>query len=1014
MVKTLFLIEALKEGFVGILLTLDTLIYGLVSSSFKVFMSIASARLLSSEAYTEIANKIYIIVGVLMLFVLSYAILRGIIDPDQGAKGEFGPKMVKHVIIAVVGLAIAPVVFNLMYQVQGLILEQDVIGKLFFRIESKDSITLDGQLTSETGTINQTVEVNPDEYVKSVGGAVTAVNLWQAFFYPAEDSGKGADEIIASADGYFLSAVGNGVLCAGLLAGAAGLAAIPAVGWILGGALAIGAGVTACASAVTDTVAGVNASTALPNGDISLAQAYAYASSGEGFGIFTVFLKNYVDDGEINYLFGISTIAGAFALYAFVSFSIDMGIRAAKLAYLQIIAPIPLIMQVLPKFKDTFNTYIKSVVSTFVEVFIRISVVYIVVYLISHLTDLFSAMGTWGENSPLNAAEKLFALAFLILGLIAFCRRAPEIIAETLHLPKGNMNLGIGKKLSEGGAFAAASIAGGALTGAAKNFKVNKRGERTLGAGERALSAVRGFASGAARATMMNVGPGHKPADTWRQATDIAGNAGSAAFDAYDRSNERRGENEDARTNATNAREAVRAARADQAASLRDLETAEADYGRNSQEYKDALARYQAAQQKVEEAVAKRTAAEQAVFRTTALGAMADNLQQRAKSWSTGTVSTKEEEAAIRFGSALDSLKGDLREEAYKKDATARQLYNEYNRLKNEPINEYAAGWDEQSYNREYRRRLNSINRDANVTRNMNAYKTAQADVIAAQNVLAGLQEGTAQYDLAKQDLANKQALEQSARRTLETSVRQTNLGTLRADGTIEVEMGDIKIDQAKARAERDRQLEALRMSMEAAADSFVMGKATDQSSNTYRDIQKFITENIAYINKHSNSEVVVGYEKDANGDDDYSKPIRKKLSDFLEDALGANVVSEGRFTFKDRDERDKFTNQEEYEFEMPDKTKVVYKKEGNQYKAYDQDGNLAQGYGAVDEGSFFEFMRQKIADGTYKKVGANTAITKLGDAGKVAANYVRNNELARKMQIQRQEQENKGGSGRK
>lgn len=1009
MVKTLFLIKALKEGFVGILLTLDTLIYGLVSSSFKVFMSIASARLLSSEAYTEIANKIYIIVGVLMLFVLSYAILRGIIDPDQGAKNEFGPKMVKHVIIAVVGLAIAPVIFNLMYQVQGLILEQDVLGKLFFRIESKDSITLDGQLTSETGTINQTVQVNPDEYVKSVGGAVTAVNLWQAFFYPSEDSGKNAEEIVASADDYFLSAAGNGLLCAGMLAGAAGLATIPVVGWIFGGALAIGAGVTACASTVTNTVAGVNAVKTLPNGEISLAEAYAYASSGEGFGIFTVFLKNYSDDGEISYLFGISTIAGAFALYAFVSFSIDMGIRAAKLAYLQIIAPIPLIMQVLPKFKDTFNTYIKSVVSTFIEVFIRISVVYIVVYLISHLTDLFSSVGTWGDNSSLNAAEKLFALAFLILGLIAFCRKAPEIIAETLHLPKSSMNLGIAKKLSEGGAFTAASIAGGALTGAAKNFKVRERGSRPLGAGERALSAVRGFASGAARATMMNVGPGHKPADTWRQATDIAGNAGSAAFDAYDRSNERRGENEEARQQATAAREAVRTARADRAASIRDLEAAELNYGINSQEYKDALARYDAAQQKVEEAVAQRTAAEKAAFRTTALGAMADNLEQRAKSWSTGTVSTKEEEAAVRFGSALDSLKGDLREEAYKKDATARQLYNEYNRLKNESINEYAEGWDEQSYNREYRRRLNSVNRDANVVRNMNAYKTAQADVIAARNILSGLQEGTAQYDLAKQDLANKQALEQSARSSLEAVVRQTNLGTLRADGTIEVDMSDIRIDQAQARAERDRQLEGLRQAMEAAADKFVMGKATDQNSNTARDIQKFITENIAYINKHSNSEIVIGYEKDANGEDDPSKPIRKRLSELLEDAFGTTAINDGRFVLAG-DEKTKFTRQEEYEFEMPDKTKIIYKKDGHQYKAYDTAGNEIQGYGTVDESSFFEFMRQKIADGTYSKVGANTAITKVGDAGKVAANYVRNNDLARKMQIQRQEQENKGG----
>ena len=119
MIYPLFIIKALEKGFIGILLTLDTLIYGLISSSFRVFMALAGARLLSSSAYTEIANKIYIIVGVLMLFVLSYAILKAIVDPDQATKGDYGPKMRKNVVIAVVGLAIAPVIFNLMYQAQG-------------------------------------------------------------------------------------------------------------------------------------------------------------------------------------------------------------------------------------------------------------------------------------------------------------------------------------------------------------------------------------------------------------------------------------------------------------------------------------------------------------------------------------------------------------------------------------------------------------------------------------------------------------------------------------------------------------------------------------------------------------------------------------------------------------------------------------------------------------------------------------------------------------------------------
>ena len=45
------LLDAFERGFIGVILILDTLIYGLISSAFRIFMAIAGARLLSSDAY---------------------------------------------------------------------------------------------------------------------------------------------------------------------------------------------------------------------------------------------------------------------------------------------------------------------------------------------------------------------------------------------------------------------------------------------------------------------------------------------------------------------------------------------------------------------------------------------------------------------------------------------------------------------------------------------------------------------------------------------------------------------------------------------------------------------------------------------------------------------------------------------------------------------------------------------------------------------------------------------------
>jgi hypothetical protein len=96
-----------------------------------------------------------------MLFVLSYAMLKAIVNPDEGKK-SFGPGLIKRIVIAVVGLAIAPALFNLMYQVQGLVLEHNVLGKLFFR---SDNTTLVSPGTVDVGGQQVALDdVNPDNW----------------------------------------------------------------------------------------------------------------------------------------------------------------------------------------------------------------------------------------------------------------------------------------------------------------------------------------------------------------------------------------------------------------------------------------------------------------------------------------------------------------------------------------------------------------------------------------------------------------------------------------------------------------------------------------------------------------------------------------------------------------------------------------------------------------------------------------------------------------------------------
>lgn len=509
----MFSLGIVSEAFYGIILTLDTWVYGLITSAYKIFMAIASARILSSDAYTTIANKVYIIVGVGMLFVLAYAILKAIIDPDQLTKGDMaGNKILKSIAITVIGLIVTPLIFDLAYMAQGKMLEDDILGKLFFR--TGDS-TVD---VAGVGTVNY------DEELKHTGGGIAATTVWMAFFYPAE--GMDPDEIMADPDILRLHAAG---WYAGCAAAAAVAIAGVALSWFTFGTSLIIAGgaAAACAVGAAQSEAADDADAALGDKDeISLTDAYNLTASGGSFGIYQAFIEP-LDEDEIKYTWFISTVCGGFVCYAFVSYAIDMGLRAAKLAYYQIIAPVPLILNVMPKNGDRLGKFVKAVFSTFLEVFVRISVVYIVVYIIAHLHELFSTVGALWNNENLSDIESLITMALLIIGLVLFAKQAPKIISDTFGLSAGSglEGLNIMKKLRDGEVFTAGAVAGSSLKSGVQNATRSWRNNKGKGFANKVLRAggsfVGGSITGGTRAGVGRVRSG-KPVAGVRDARDVA------------------------------------------------------------------------------------------------------------------------------------------------------------------------------------------------------------------------------------------------------------------------------------------------------------------------------------------------------------------------------------------------------------------------------------------------------------------------------------------------------------
>ena len=693
-------------------------------------MAIASARLLSSDAYYTIANRIYVVIGVVMLFVLSYSILKAIIDPDQATKGELGAGTVKRVIIAVIGLAITPVLFNVLYQAQGLFLEKDVIGKIFFRMDTSADINYSDEDLTFSGS--------SDEQIKNIGGSVAAVSIWQAFFYATDGD---ATAVTTDASDVMGAAAVSSLLCAGaaVAAVAVGISTF-GIGLLIGGAA-----LALCVSAGNDWE---TYSDLQDYGDISLQDAYNIASGTGSFNVFLAFSENF-KDGEVTYLWFVSTVCGAFCLYAFISFSIDMGVRAAKLAYYQIIAPIPLIMQVLPKFKDNFSKYISGVVSTFLEVFVRISIVYIVVYVISHLQELFSTgAGLWA-NDALNIPERALAMALLILGLVLFAKQAPELITSSLGVPKGSMNLGIGKKLADSGGYGAASAIGAGYTGLNRNGRKaldalkdkRKNGNARIGDYARvAFSALGGAGSAAARSVYEQARPGGRPVKNLHDVAENAGRAAQAAVDAREEREKRRAPIEAAKLAYESAVEAYDAAIA---------------RGEQAGLTGDALRRFAETEYKAMEAA--RIAYRDAIADNSAIAVGLDNLRKKREAWVVGTIDTSYDDNLISLYGTMNDFKDKSRAKTAK-DANVQAAQLIFDRINSETVSEYR----EEDYSNAVKAAVDSVVRAAGMSDDdYNAARARAAQSISKESFRRTDKEmEDALADLRKRKQAAKDNLE--------------------------------------------------------------------------------------------------------------------------------------------------------------------------------------------------------------------------------------------------------------
>lgn len=240
---------------------------------------------------------------------------------------------------------------------------------------------------------------------------------------------------------------------------------------------------------------GNNGSYGCKQDQCTLADVDTFAEKTGDFGFYQAFAAN-INEGEVDFQWLIALIVGGFLVYAMISFCFDMALRVCKLAFFEIIAPIAIFCNVIPKMEDVFKKWLSNTTKTFISVFTRIIVMNFGVYLISIIVN----NADLGLNNAGNWFLNLIAKCFLILGIVMFMRQAPKLLSDLFGFGDGDMKLGIRDKLKSSGAFVAGAAIGGATTGLVRNATNAVQQFRKAPKEKKFSAAVKGFGSAAAGA----------------------------------------------------------------------------------------------------------------------------------------------------------------------------------------------------------------------------------------------------------------------------------------------------------------------------------------------------------------------------------------------------------------------------------------------------------------------------------------------------------------------------------
>ena len=433
-----FWVDAIRSVFAFI----DSVGYLLLTAVYKIFFTVANAQLLEGDVVTEFFSRIQLILGVLMTFKLAITALNIIINPDMFKDKEKGAgKVLMRIVVSLILLTLV-IPVNIPKDANGSLNQQiRNNGFLFgFLYQFQNSVLQDNILGKLI--LGSDVESNEGNYGDlnnlSDIGMTLSTTVAQAFITPTlkdnvTNPKMGSDGRISEED-------------------------------------------VACPIVLTD---------------------YEYGLPSTSYEDYLKYINDTCDnDGKEVYIFNYTPFAGLVCslimTVIIIGFTLDIAVRAIKLAILRLIAPIPIISYISPgqEKNGAFGNWVKTLASTYIDLFLRLAIIYFGAYVILIISE--GGITIW-QNTP-DVFTSLFSTVFIIIGVLVFMKEAPKFFQDMLGIKgDGKLFSGIGTML--GAAALTGGVAGSVVANAKTSFGEHQ--DKGHGMFKSVLGAVgSGFAGG--------------------------------------------------------------------------------------------------------------------------------------------------------------------------------------------------------------------------------------------------------------------------------------------------------------------------------------------------------------------------------------------------------------------------------------------------------------------------------------------------------------------------------------